>query len=94
MPDGVEYAGVSTNADSNHSVNEWIIAWTKPNYDDEIIGVHSLFKGEFQEKKVEWHGSNSEYSMPEPLWIVLTTFTQGDKSLPKAITSSSLAELV
>jgi hypothetical protein len=93
-PDGVEYAGVSTNADSHHEINEWVIAWTKPSYDDEIIGVHSLFKGDFREIKVEWHGSNSEYSMPEPLWTVLTTLNRGDKPRLKPTTSSSLVESV
>ena len=93
-PDGVEYAGVSTNADSHHEVNEWVIAWTKPSYNDEIIGVHGLFKGDHREIKVEWKGSNRYYSMPEPLWTVLTTLNRGNKPPPKPTTSSSLAELV
>jgi hypothetical protein len=93
-PDGVEYAGVSTNANSHHEINEWVIAWTKPSYDDEIIGVHSLFKGDFREIMVEWYGSNIEYSMPEPLWTVLTTLNRGNKPLPKPTTSSSLVESV
>ena len=93
-PDGVKYPGIYTNADSHHGINEWVIAWTKPSYDDEIIGVHSLFKGDYREIKVEWKGSNRHYSMPEPLWTVLNTLNRGDKLLTKPNTSSSLAELV
>jgi hypothetical protein len=92
-PDGVEYAGVSTNAYSHQEINEWVIAWTKPSYDDEIIGVHSLFKGDYREIKVEWKGSNRYYSMPEPLWTVLNTLNRGDEPPPKPTISSSLTEL-
>lgn len=56
-PDDVEYAGVSTNSgsitDSHAKVNEWVVAWTKPQYTDEIIGVHSLFMGKFSNVSVE-----------------------------------------
>lgn len=90
-PDGVEYAGFYTNEYSpqhpGHSVDvyEWIIAWTKPNYDNEIIGVHSAFRGEFHEIKLEMNGSNEEYLMPEPLWTVLTTLNRGNKPLSKPL---------
>ncbi len=92
-PDGVEYAGVATNGDSHNDINEWIIAWTKPEYNDEIICVHSLIKSGYSEKKIEWSGSRTGYIMPEPLWIVLTTINRGNKPLPKS-TGSSLIELV
>jgi hypothetical protein len=46
-PECVEYAGVSTNAGpyagTHQETNEWIIAWAKPSYDNEIIGVYSRF---------------------------------------------------
>lgn len=97
-PDGVKYAGFFTNEYSpqRHSVDvyEWIIAWTKPNYDNEIIGVHSLFKGEFREIKLEMNGSNEEYLMPDPLWTVLTTSNREIKPLSKTSPGSSLTEMV
>jgi hypothetical protein len=81
-PDGVEYAGFYTNENSRGrpvDVYEWVIAWTKPSYDEKFIGVHSVFKGEFRQIKIELSGSNDEYIMPEPLWTVLTSFSRGDK---------------
>ena len=98
-PDGVEYAGYYTNEYSpqhpGHSVDiyEWIIAWTKPNYGNEIIGVHSAFKGEFREIKLEMNESNEEYLMPEPLWTVITTLNRGNKPLSKASLGPSLVEM-
>lgn len=79
-----------------HSVDvyEWVIAWTKPNYDNEIIGVHSAFKGEFSEIEVGLSGSNEELNLPAPLWTVLATINRGDKPLSKPAAGSSLVDLV
>lgn len=93
-PDGSEYAGVATNGDSRNDINEWIVAWTKPKYDSEVIGIHSLFKGKYPEIKVKWGSSERDYSLPEPLWIVLATINRGNTPLPKPTEASSLVELV
>jgi len=95
-PDGVAYAGIATN-NGHHDdkeIDEWFISWTKPEYDNEIIGVHSLFKGDYPSVEIEWRGSSTNYAMPEPLWIVLTTFNRGNEPLPKPATGSSLVDLV
>lgn len=99
-PDGAE-AGYSTNeyspqGHSDVNVLEWVLAWTKRNYDDEIIGVHSAFQnGTFSEIEVGGGNSRATYKMPEPLWTVLTTLNRGDKPLPRTSPQgSSLAESV
>jgi len=95
-PDGVEYAGIATNNGHHNDkeIDEWFVSWTKPEYDNEIIGVHSLLKGDYPSVEIEWRGSPTNYAMPEPLWTVLTTINRGNKPFPKPATGSSLIDLV
>lgn len=88
-PDGAQ-AGIATNCGIDVDPIEWIIAWTKPKYQNEYFGIHGLFARDgYARKTILWPGAPREYSMPEPLWTVLTTITKGEK--PK---TTSLVELV
>ncbi len=79
-PDGVGQASI--HYDCGTPPGEWLIAWTKPEYNEELIGVHALFQGDYKQIPFEWHGSSKNYTMQEPLVQVLTSFTRGEK--PKA----------
>jgi hypothetical protein len=86
-PDGVDQASIYENCDQPPA--EWLIAWTKPEYKEEMVGIHALFSGNYQQIPFEWYGSSKNYTMQQPLWLILTTFGKGDK--PK---TSSLIERV
>lgn len=86
-PDGVDQASIYESCEEAPS--EWFIAWIKPEYKEEFIGVHALFSGSYPQIPFEWYGSSKNYTMQQPLRIILTTITRGDK--PK---STSLTELV
>lgn len=85
-PDGVDQA--SFYQDCGETSNEYVIAWTRPEYNTEIIGIHALFQGTYKQIPFEWSKVQKNYSMQEPLYEILMTFTRGDK--PK----TSLADLV
>lgn len=70
-PDGTKYAGVSTNYQEDIMPLSWTIAWTKPTYDNMLIGVHGVFNRKYVGKKIEWHGSSREYYMPKGMYSIL-----------------------
>lgn len=74
-PDNVKYSGMATNNGNikNGEYEEWVFAWTKPEYKDRIIGVHGLFQNEENRINVTWNGVGNR-TIPEPLWTVLSTF--------------------
>ncbi len=86
-PDGVDQASIYESCEEAPS--EWLIAWIKPEYKEEFIGVHALFLGSYPQIPFEWRGSPKNYTMQQPLRLILTTITKGDN--PK---STSLTELV
>lgn len=86
-PDGVDQASIYESGEDAPA--EWLIAWIKPEYTNEFIGIHALFSGVYEQIPFEWRGSPKNYTMQQPLRLILTTITKGDK--PK---STSLTELV
>jgi|GEM_PF-3541381 len=72
-PDETKYAGVSTNYQTGTTPMDWTIAWTKPTYDDELIGVHGVFYRGYVGKKIVWGGDSRDYNMPKGMYTVLTT---------------------
>ncbi|NYT02989.1 MAG: hypothetical protein GKC10_09590 [Methanosarcinales archaeon] len=82
-PDGVEQASIHESCEELPA--EWVIAWTKPEYDEELIGIHAIFSGRYLQMPFEWHGSSKDYSMQQPLWLILTTFSRGDDPKPTSL---------
>ncbi|HOI69418.1 MAG TPA: hypothetical protein PLN41_06715 [Methanothrix sp.] len=79
-PDRVEQASVYFGCEEPPS--NWLMAWTKPEYNEEFIGVHALFLGEYEEIPFEWQGAPHNYTMQQPLHVVLSTITRGDVTPP------------
>lgn len=80
-PDGAGDAGVAINQEQT----EWTIAWTKPEYGDQIIGVHGVFYRNYTKKLIIMNGVSTELFIPEPLWMILSSFTMGNKPKPSLI---------
>lgn len=54
--------------------NEWIIAWTKDNYENYIIGIYAKFNEEVSLQKIFAGGAEPyNYNMPDPLFKILGT---------------------
>jgi len=65
---------------------DWVFAWIKPEYDNEFIGIHALFFGEYNEIRYDRDAPSSvnraeeqPKTMQEPLYDVLTTISRGEK---------------
>ena len=53
---------------------DWIVAWTKPEYNDRIVGLHAVFKDNYGEKIISaGGGANIKMNMQQPLYIILST---------------------
>jgi hypothetical protein len=91
-PDVVEQASVYNSCGEPPTApTEWLFAWTKQDYNNEIIGIHALFSGEvYKQVSFQWPGARDiNRTMQQPLYTVLTTIAKGDRSK-----SSTLVELV
>jgi len=75
-PDQVEYTSVYNSCEE--PPNDWLLAWIKPEYEDDFIGVHAIFLGDYEEISLEWQGGSRDHTMQRPLYVVLTTITRGD----------------
>jgi hypothetical protein len=82
-PDGAKYVGVSVDMVGTVPMG-WTVAWTKPTYDDELIGVHGAFNREYVGKKIVWPGSHQDYYMPKAMYNMLMTVRVETRPLEEA----------
>jgi len=71
-PDSVlyPYYGYKKTSKSNY---DWIVAWTKPNYNDRIVGIHAVFEDNYDETIISaGGGANVKMYMQQPLYILLS----------------------
>ncbi|HOO54576.1 MAG TPA: hypothetical protein PLX30_10140 [Methanothrix sp.] len=71
-PDSVlyPYYGYKENPKSDY---DWIVAWTKPNYNDRIVGIHAVFKDNYDETIISaGGGANVKMYMQQPLYSLLS----------------------
>lgn len=55
--------------------DEWIIAWSKPEYGEKFIGMHVIFTGEQNTTEIGYEGSDYKYPMPDILYNLLNDFS-------------------
>lgn len=58
-----------------HNCAGWTLVWTKPEYVDKFVGVHAVFNGDYPKITMSISGSSREYSMEEPLYGIITSYT-------------------
>lgn len=92
-PDGVEHASFRTG--SNGDLIEWIMIWTKPDYNDKFIGVHALFQGDYQMKPLSMSGGGPySYYMQKPLYEILDSIVMNKTSQPITKESENIVSKV
>lgn len=74
LPDCVKYPYFAIKY--NHGIpNEWIIAWTKPEYEDKIVAIHAKFSKDYDSCDVVVGGSRGPTKeMQLPLYQILENF--------------------
>jgi hypothetical protein len=81
-PDGSQYTYFRV---SDQKV-EWLILWTKPDYGNKFVGIHSIHNGGSAIKQLNIYNSN--YSMPTSLYGILDSIST-DKPLSKIKSAAS-----
>ena len=72
---------------------EWIVTWTKPEYDKELIGVYAIFNGTYPDTKINWSGAHGDYYMANPLYSVLTSISL-ENGLKKPSKETSIIDII
>jgi len=71
LPDGI---GGQLTFGVGKEGQEWVLAWSKPDYGERFIGVHALFNGNFSVVDLSEGRSDWRYYMPISFYDLLDSF--------------------